>query len=465
MLRGGIVGAYNVKEATVVELSNHEEEETKDEESFDPIVQTPKNSNDEGNDDASLGLNISSEEGQDVEDNEDELYRDININLEGRDVQMTDFRTTQEFEDTHVTLTPVNPDGQQQSSSVSSQFVTSMLNPSPDAGIDYLFQTTTQMNVPTSTTVASFTLYAPTIPPPSIPTNYKGVSQGAIKVQVSKILPKIEKTVNEQLEAKVVTRSSNSSAVAADLSEMELKNILIEKMERNKSIHRFDDQRNLYKALVEAYESDKIILDTYRDTVTLKRRCDDANKDEEPFAGLDRRSKRRREGKEPKSTSALKEKVTKTTGKSTQGSKSQQKTTSESALAEEPMQTTQDLEKPSHQEFETGATDDQHIAKTDDELTEKQLKQVESDDQAIQTIPFGLPKDIYDAVDSCKTAHEIWLRIQQMMKGSDIGIQEKKVKLFSEWERFTYTDRESIESYYHHFSKLMNDFKRNKHFP
>ncbi|GJS00706.1 hypothetical protein Tco_0317214 [Tanacetum coccineum] len=60
---------------------------------------------------------------------------------------------------------------------------------------------------------------------------------------------------------------------------------------------------------------------------------------------------------------------------------------------------------------------------------------------------------------------EIWLRVQQMMKGSDIGIQEKKAKLFNEWERFTSTDRESIESYYHRFSKLMNDFKRNKHFP
>ncbi|GJT05214.1 retrovirus-related pol polyprotein from transposon TNT 1-94 [Tanacetum coccineum] len=71
----------------------------------------------------------------------------------------------------------------------------------------------------------------------------------------------------------------------------------------------------------------------------------------------------------------------------------------------------------------------------DDELTEKELKQ------------------------------EIWLRVQQMMKGSDIGNQEKKAKLFNEWERFTCTDEESIESYYHHFSKLMNDFKRNKHFP
>nr|GEW46233.1 retrovirus-related Pol polyprotein from transposon TNT 1-94 [Tanacetum cinerariifolium] len=63
---------------------------------------------------------------------------------------------------------------------------------------------------------------------------------------------------------------------------------------------------------------------------------------------------------------------------------------------------------------------------TDDELTEKELKQIEDDDQAIQTILLGLPEDIYAAVDSCETAQEIWLRVQQMMKGSDIEIQEKK---------------------------------------
>ncbi|GJU04437.1 hypothetical protein Tco_1120867 [Tanacetum coccineum] len=90
---------------------------------------------------------------------------------------------------------------------------------------------------------------------------------------------------------------------------------------------------------------------------------------------------------------------------------------------------------------------------------------VEVDDQAIQTILLGLPKDIYVDVDSCETTQEIWLRVQQMMKGSDIGIQEKKDKLFNEWEMFTSTDGEFIESYYHRFSKLMNDFKRNKHFP
>nr|GEZ85441.1 hypothetical protein [Tanacetum cinerariifolium] len=101
----------------------------------------------------------------------------------------------------------------------------------------------------------------------------------------------------------------------------------------------------------------------------------------------------------------------------------------------------------------------------DDELSEKELKQIEADDQVIQTILLGLPEDIYAVVDSCETAQEIWLKVQQIMKGSDIGIQEKKAKLFNEWKRFTSNEGESIESYYHRFLKLMNDLKRNKHFP
>ncbi|GJR57312.1 hypothetical protein Tco_1499474 [Tanacetum coccineum] len=44
---------------------------------------------------------------------------------------------------------------------------------------------------------------------------------------------------------------------------------------------------------------------------------------------------------------------------------------------------------------------------TDDELTVAEIKQMEADDQAIQTILLGLPEDIYAAVDSCETAQEI----------------------------------------------------------
>ncbi|GKA49531.1 hypothetical protein Tco_0742604 [Tanacetum coccineum] len=115
-------------------------------------------------------------------------------------------------------------------------------------------------------------------------------------------------------------------------------------MESNKSIHISNEQKNLYKALVEAYESDKLILDTYGDTVSFKRRRYDEDKDKEPSAGSNWGSKRRRAEKEPESTSTPKEK----TPKSTEGSKSLRKSAGESAHAEEPMHTAKDLEKPAH---------------------------------------------------------------------------------------------------------------------
>nr|GEV33080.1 hypothetical protein [Tanacetum cinerariifolium] len=102
---------------------------------------------------------------------------------------------------------------------------------------------------------------------------------------------------------------------------------------------------------------------------------------------------------------------------------------------------------------------------TYEELTKTDIKRMDADDQAIQTILLGLLEDVNAAVDSCEIAKEIWERVRQMMKRSDIREQEKKAKLFNEWEKFTSTDGESIESYYHRFMQLMNDLKRNKHFP
>ncbi|GJR99892.1 hypothetical protein Tco_0316401 [Tanacetum coccineum] len=129
-----------------------------------------------------------------------------------------------------------------------------------------------------------------------------------------------------------MTRSYNESktshAVAANLSKLELKKILIDKMESNKSIHRSDEQKNLYKALVDAYESDKLILDTYGDTISFKRRRDDEDNDEKPSAGSNR------------------------------GSKSHHKSADKSTQVEEPMHTVEDLEEPAHQEFVTGDTED-----------------------------------------------------------------------------------------------------------
>nr|GEZ06292.1 hypothetical protein [Tanacetum cinerariifolium] len=287
------------------------DEETRDEESFDHIPKTPENSDDEGNGEENIDLNIGGEERNVEEEEEDELYKDVNIN-QGRGIQ-----ATLEVEDSHVTLTLINPDGQQQSSSLR---MNEAVKVAVQIQSDHLHDEAQREN-------DEF---------------LKTVDENMQKI--------IKEQVNEQVKT--------SYAVAAGLSEMELKKILIKKMEGNKSIQRSDEQRNLYKALVEAYESDKIILDTYRDIVTLKRRHDDdADKDEEPSAGPDRGSKRHREGKEPESASALTKTTTRSAGRSTQRSRSRQASASESALAEEPMQTTFQMEEPSHPEFDTCAQD------------------------------------------------------------------------------------------------------------
>ncbi|GKE07258.1 hypothetical protein Tco_1399276 [Tanacetum coccineum] len=163
--------------------------------------------------------------------------------------------------------------------------------------------------------------------------NIKKIIKNQVKAQVSKIFLKIEKTVNEQLEAEVMTHSSNESktshTIAANLSELELKKILIDKIESNKLIHKFDEQKNLYNALVDAYKSDKLVLDTYGDTVSFKRCRDDEDKDEEPSVGSNR------------------------------GVKISHKSAGESTQADEPINNTKYLNEPAHQEFETGVTEDQ----------------------------------------------------------------------------------------------------------
>nr|GEX87294.1 copia protein [Tanacetum cinerariifolium] len=265
--------------------------------SFDPIPRTPKGSKEESNDKEDQELRLSEEARIQEEEEADELYRDVNIN-QGKGLQVT-----QNVKDSHVTITPVNPDGPQESSYVSS-FVTSMLNPTSDVGVESIFTTAsspivslqTPTPIMTPSTIATITTSgdAP-IPPTKIPsiilenlptfnsafrfdgrlrsletsffeyrqTNpfvdavsaipendeflrninenikkiIKGKVKNQVKEQVSRILPRIEESVNATLEAEVLTRSSHSSrtsyAIAADLSKMELKKILIEKMEGN----------------------------------------------------------------------------------------------------------------------------------------------------------------------------------------------------------------------------------------
>ncbi|GJW41291.1 hypothetical protein Tco_0067136 [Tanacetum coccineum] len=350
-----------------------QDEEDKEEEGSDLRVQTPshfESTDDEAYDEVTQGDNVKGEEPDEEKTNENEevneMYMDVNVNLERRDTKMTDAPRTN------------------QSSSVSSGFISNMLNPNPDTGIDSILnlntKSTSLVDVPITTNAEMPPSSVTTLPLPPIPliqplrllkiqqTNLfaevvslilgivdKYLSnqmnkdvKSAVQLQSDRLrdeaqaenedfinkpdenMRKIikEQLVNEQLESEVLTRSYNeaktSHVVAANLSKLELKKILIDKKENNKSIDRSVQQKNLYKALVDAYETDK-------------------DEDDEPSAGSNRGSKRRRAGKEPESTSESKEKTSKSTGKSKEGSKSHQKSTSKSAQAEEPIHTTTQL--------------------------------------------------------------------------------------------------------------------------
>nr|GFB51242.1 hypothetical protein [Tanacetum cinerariifolium] len=387
-----------------------EQEATKSDEGDDEATESDRENNeDDDNNEEDQGLRIGEEERMQEEEEADELYRDVDIN-QGRGLQVS-----QETEDSHVILTPTHSDAQQESSSTSS-FMTNLLNPIIDPGMESIFMTgsTTVTPIPspqstmTPSIISTFTTTRKLPTPPtqipsldlqSLPTfalvfrfedrvkslednfsnilgivnqykhqqmpeavreavqtqtdriqdsiqrendeflstiddNIKKIIKEHVKsqvqAQVTRIFLRIEESVNAQLKAEVLTRSSHSSrtsyAVAADLSKMELKKILIDKMEGNKSIQRTDEQRNLYKALVEAYDADNTILESYGESVILKRRREDDDQ-EGPSAGSHRGSKRRREGGDHALASTPSEQATRSAGRSA----------SESAFVEEPV--------------------------------------------------------------------------------------------------------------------------------
>nr|GEZ24815.1 hypothetical protein [Tanacetum cinerariifolium] len=203
------------------------------------IMMRLSGSEDEGNDEEDQDLRLSEEARIQEEEEADELYRDVDIN-QGKGLQVS-----KNIEDSHVTLTSVHPDGLQESSSVWS-FVTSMLNPISDAGVESIFTMA-------SSPIVSLQTPTPIMTPSTIAT---------------------------------ITTSSDAPIPPTTIP-------------------------------------NKTILDTYRELTILKRRREDDDQ-EGPSAGLDRGSKRQREGGEHASASTPSETATGSAGRSTTGSQSRQ---------------------------------------------------------------------------------------------------------------------------------------------
>nr|GEY68185.1 hypothetical protein [Tanacetum cinerariifolium] len=81
--------------------------------------------------------------------------------------------------------------------------------------------------------------------------------------------------------------------------------------------------------------------------------------------------------------------------------------------------------------------------------------------EAIHLILTRIGDDIYLTVDACQTTQEMWEAIERLHQGESLNIQDVKINLFWEFEKFTSHDGESMESYYMRFYKSMNEMIRN----
>ncbi|GKB24818.1 hypothetical protein Tco_0864219 [Tanacetum coccineum] len=94
-------------------------------------------------------------------------------------------------------------------------------------------------------------------------------------------------------------------------------------------------------------------------------------------------------------------------------------------------------------------------------MTPARKAHFEAEKDAIFMLLTGIRDEIYSTVDACQTANEMWTAIERLQQGESLNIQDVKTNIFWEFRKFTSRDGESMESYYSHFYKIMNEMIRN----
>nr|GFB54506.1 hypothetical protein [Tanacetum cinerariifolium] len=130
-----------------------------------------------------------------------------------------------------------------------------------------------------------------------------------VKNQLPRILPKkvsnftppiIQSIVIESLKQEVLGNESSqplsSYKAAATLTEIKLKKILIDKMDKSESYLAAPEHRECYEGLKKSYDLNKTLFSTYGKVYSLKRSQKD--KDEDPSVGSDRGLKKRKTSKD-----------------------------------------------------------------------------------------------------------------------------------------------------------------------
>ncbi|GJV79321.1 hypothetical protein Tco_1515191 [Tanacetum coccineum] len=93
-------------------------------------------------------------------------------------------------------------------------------------------------------------------------------------------------------------------------------------------------------------------------------------------------------------------------------------------------------------------------------MTEGNKKQYIANVKVMNYLLQAIPNDIYNSVDACKNAKDMWERIKQLMFGSDVTSHVRHSRLMDEFDKFAAKEGESLESVYEILTTLVNIMDR-----
>ncbi|GKE96048.1 hypothetical protein Tco_1580903, partial [Tanacetum coccineum] len=83
---------------------------------------------------------------------------------------------------------------------------------------------------------------------------------------------------------------------------------------------------------------------------------------------------------------------------------------------------------------------------TENDLTGDALKQYEADIEAMNLILISILNDIYNSVDSCQTAREIWLMVERLIEGTVLSMVDRETWFNYEFDQFVQYEKLVIAS-------------------
>ncbi|GKE57839.1 hypothetical protein Tco_1497024 [Tanacetum coccineum] len=94
-------------------------------------------------------------------------------------------------------------------------------------------------------------------------------------------------------------------------------------------------------------------------------------------------------------------------------------------------------------------------------MTEDNKKQYIADVKVMNYLLQAIPNDIYNSVDACKNAKEMWERIKRLMHESEITTHVRHSRLMGEFDKFAAKEGESLDSVHERLTTLVNIMDRN----